>query len=147
MLVSLLQHPQSNKAPAYIVSRSGCKSDEDRCGSIPEGLLGVLPHSIRGQLSSFDHILPATERFTNCIACSEVKLYMVFKKLQYIHGFVLQKVLDEFRLNGKTFLNNVFDSTKYLEDLTGINESFHYRDDDAVSVRSVSLILLSFLLC
>lgn len=43
-------------------------------------------------------------------------------------------MLGEFRGRGNAFLANVFDSAKYLEDLTGINESFHYRDDDAVSV-------------
>lgn len=70
LLVTLLQHPQVYRAPAFILTRFGDKSDTQP--DVPEGLLGIIPHSIRGQLSSFEHILPATERFTNCIACSEV---------------------------------------------------------------------------
>lgn len=76
LLVSLFQHPKVHRAPAYILTRSGGKLDDEMRGhttpAVPEGLLGIIPHSIRGQLSSFEHILPATEKFANCIACSKV---------------------------------------------------------------------------
>lgn len=70
ILVSLIQHPQRSMAPAYI-----SLSNHDvhtQMKSIPEGILGIIPHSIRGSLSNFEHILPATERFVQCVACSQV---------------------------------------------------------------------------
>lgn len=76
------------------------KSEE---ATVPEGILGILPHSIRGYLSTFQHILPATERFSQCIACSE-------------------KVLNAFADLGDEFLLKVFDSADYLEAVTGIDK-------------------------
>lgn len=67
ILVALLQHPSKEFAPAYIAM-----SVPHQDIIIPEGILGILPHSIRGMLSSFEQILPATEKFNQCIACSEV---------------------------------------------------------------------------
>lgn len=99
LLVSLLQHEQKNAAPAYYKMSNKSVDSE----SIPEGILGIIPHSVRGYLSQFEQIMPATERFSQCIACSE-------------------KVLNQYNENGKDFLMKVFDSAKYLEDVTGISE-------------------------
>lgn len=98
LLVSLVQHEKKNAAPAYYQMSS---KNED--ATVPEGILGILPHSIRGYLSTFQNILPATERFSQCIACSE-------------------KVLKEFQVNGNEFLMKVFDSADYLEAVTGIDK-------------------------
>lgn len=72
LLVSLLQHPLKELAPAYYATTSNLACENQTDSKTPEGILGVIPHSIRGMLSSFENILPATEKFTQCIACSEV---------------------------------------------------------------------------
>ncbi|XP_034477661.1 ubiquitin-like modifier-activating enzyme ATG7 isoform X1 [Drosophila innubila] len=100
LLVALLQHPQRELAPAYYAnSREQQKLDSQ----LPEGLLGILPHSIRGMLCNYENILPATQKFAQCIACSE-------------------RVLDAYRKEGHAFLFKTFETAKYLEDLTGISE-------------------------
>lgn len=72
LLISLIQHPQRSMCPAYISMNNHDVNAQMK--SIPEGILGIIPHSIRGSLSNFEHILPATERFSQCIACSTVKM-------------------------------------------------------------------------
>lgn len=98
LLVSLTQHEKAAAAPAYYQM-----TNSNDVSSIPEGILGILPHSVRGYLSSYQHILPATERFPQCIACS-------------------QKVLQEFEEHRADFLIKVFDSADYLEAITGIDK-------------------------
>lgn len=72
LLISLIQHPQRSMCPAYISSTN--HDVNKQVNAIPEGLLGIIPHSIRGSLSNFENILPATERFTQCVACSKVRI-------------------------------------------------------------------------
>ncbi|XP_065367287.1 uncharacterized protein Atg7 [Calliphora vicina] len=106
LLVSLLHHPLKELAPAYYASSGNLKSSSSATDKTPEGIMGILPHSIRGMLSSFENILPASEKFKQCIACSE-------------------NVLNAYHTQGNEFLFKVFESAKYLEDLTGISE---YKD-------------------
>lgn len=88
------------------------KRRQNEDATIPEGILGILPHSIRGYLGTYSIILPATERFNQCIACSE-------------------KVLNEYEAHGDEFLLKVFDSADYLEAVTGIAKTMtEYNDDD-----------------
>lgn len=70
ILISLLQNPKKANCPAYISLHNNDVDALTR--SIPEGLLGIIPHSIRGNISNLEQIIPATERFSQCIACSKV---------------------------------------------------------------------------
>lgn len=71
LFVSILQHPLKGLAPA--------ENDQDNTETI--SLLGIIPHSIRGFISHYQTVLPATEAFTSCVACSEkVKItFLSFK--------------------------------------------------------------------
>ncbi|EDW08442.1 ubiquitin-like modifier-activating enzyme ATG7 [Drosophila mojavensis] len=99
LLVALLQHPLRELAPAYYANSRQQTTEVQQ----PEGLLGILPHSIRGMLCNFENILPATQKFAQCIACSE-------------------RVLAAYRSEGHEFLFKTFETAKYLEDLTGISD-------------------------
>lgn len=82
---------------------------------LSESVLGLLPHSIRGFLHSFEQILPATEKYINCVACSKM-------------------VLQEYESLGMDFLFNAFNSSKYLEDVALLTEMFKETNFDEVSI-------------
>lgn len=88
LLVSLLHHPLKELAPAYYAASANSKTDRT-----PEGIMGILPHSIRGMLSNYENILPATQKFTQCIACSEVRLtlYIPLNAIDFFFIFFIIK--------------------------------------------------------
>nr|XP_057911533.1 ubiquitin-like modifier-activating enzyme ATG7 [Doryrhamphus excisus]XP_057911534.1 ubiquitin-like modifier-activating enzyme ATG7 [Doryrhamphus excisus] len=93
MMVSILQHSEGGYAVA--------SSSDDRMNEPPTSL-GLVPHQIRGFLSRFDNVLPASLAFDKCTACSPV-------------------VLDHYEREGFHFLSKVFNSShSFLEDLTGL---------------------------
>lgn len=105
-------------ASAYIKPEKFGSGDAAECSSedIPdECLLGIVPHTIRGFLSTFSNVLPATPKYNQCIACSD-------------------NILKEFATNGFEFLLKVFNSAKILEDITGLTELQKLTDCDAVSL-------------
>uniref|UniRef100_A0A671KCN8 Ubiquitin-like modifier-activating enzyme ATG7 n=1 Tax=Sinocyclocheilus anshuiensis TaxID=1608454 RepID=A0A671KCN8_9TELE len=63
LMVSILQHSEGGYAVA--------SSSDDRMNEPPTSL-GLVPHQIRGFLSRFDNVLPASVAFDKCTACSPI---------------------------------------------------------------------------
>lgn len=78
-----------------------------------ECVLGLVPHSIRGFLSTFAVVLPAVQRYNHCVACSSI-------------------VVGEYEKRGFEFLLQVFNSSKYLQELSGLKELFDKIDQTQV---------------
>ncbi|KIW59704.1 E1-like protein-activating enzyme Gsa7p/Apg7p [Exophiala xenobiotica] len=93
LLVSILQHPDGAAAPASL------SSSEDR-GDHP---LGLIPHQIRGFLSTFTNMNIAGRAYDCCSACS-------------------QKVLDAYTSDGWDFVQKALNEKDYVEELSGLKE-------------------------
>ncbi|KAL5474974.1 hypothetical protein EMCRGX_G027015 [Ephydatia muelleri] len=96
LLVSLVQHPWRGLAPADCSGEEDDDPDTTCC-------LGLVPHQIRGFLSRFQNVLPASKSFDKCTACSET-------------------VLQHYKKEGFDFLLKVFDTPNFLEELTGLDK-------------------------
>lgn len=102
LAVSLLQHTDRILAPAFYTSVKQ-NSNDLNMENLNPSILGIVPHSIRGFLSSFEQFLPATEKYKNCVACSDL-------------------IINEYRKKGMEFLFEVFSSSKRLEDVALLTE-------------------------
>ncbi|VDP31956.1 unnamed protein product [Schistosoma margrebowiei] len=111
LMISVLQHPLLYEAPADTLSQEFSSLDSTKLS------LGVVPHQIRGFLSHYTQVLPATSAFTKCSACS-------------------QSVLDAYKDNGYNFLRQVFNDASYLERICGL-QNLH---DE---INSESILMLS----
>ncbi|KAL4226515.1 Autophagy protein 7 [Mactra antiquata] len=92
LLVSLLQHKDKQTAPAD----TGVNDEINT-----ECSLGLVPHQIRGFLSRYQQIMPASRAFDKCTACSKT-------------------VVQAYKDGGIEFLLKAFNEPHYLEDLTGL---------------------------
>lgn len=101
LLVAVLQHPLKENAPAYIQL-----SENKSQTAVPEGIMGIIPHTIRGALFNYENIHPAAQRFHQCVGCS-------------------RNVLEKYKELRLEFLFKVMESSQYLEDITGISQ---YKD-------------------
>jgi len=116
LAISCIQHPQRGGAPA------GIGAEES-----PEGVLGIIPHTIRGSLHSFNQYLPTGPAFSQCTACSP-------------------KVLELYKSEGFELVKKVGEDPKYLEEITGLTDLLNntdimdsvigLSDDDSFSVTS-----------
>ena len=101
LMVSVLQHPNSLDAPAFI--RNPADFDHDGEDEEDDALLGIIPHQIRGFLSEFNQVLPTCLSYKNCTACSE-------------------SIINLYKKDGLDFLLKVFNDCTYLEEVSGLKE-------------------------
>lgn len=80
------------------------------------GLLGGVPHTLRGSLWSHDMRLTVTQRFPSCTACSA-------------------PVIHEYRRSGFNFVLNACNQPNYLEKLAGLEELLKRPDLDEVYLK------------
>lgn len=98
MLTSLLQHPLKNSAPA----------PQPLSGQIPERdppnhPLGLVPHQIRGYVSTFQNLVIRGQSYDCCSACSP-------------------KVLEAYRKDQWGFLKRALQEKDYVAELSGLAE-------------------------
>lgn len=92
-MVSILQHPDGALAPAPT-------SHADQTGNHP---LGIVPHQIRGFLSSYQNIVVSGKSYDCCSACST-------------------RIVEEYRKRGWEFVLQALNETGYVEELSGLAE-------------------------
>jgi ubiquitin-like modifier-activating enzyme ATG7 len=93
VFVSLLQHPLGARAPAPVLA------SDDR-GDHP---LGIVPHQIRGFLSSFDNKVIKGHSYDCCSACSG-------------------KVVSAYQTERWSFVKRALNEKGYVEELSGLAE-------------------------
>lgn len=98
LLTSLLQHPLKNGAPAP-QPRPGVTLERDP----PDHPLGLVPHQIRGYVSTFQNIVLRGQSYDSCSACSP-------------------KILDVFRNDGWGFVKKALQEKDYVAELSGLAE-------------------------
>ncbi|KAI9143283.1 hypothetical protein BKA69DRAFT_1026812 [Paraphysoderma sedebokerense] len=97
LLVSIINHPKGIHAPAA----SSNDDTDDSNGS--KSSLGIVPHQIRGFLSHFNNVLVVGQAYDKCTACSDV-------------------IVNQYKQDGFDFLVQVFNDSKHLEKVTGLDK-------------------------
>ena len=104
LLVALLHHPRRAAAPADAARPLADRVDR------ADRPLGLLPHSVRGFLTHYDTVLPATPAFRHCVACSP-------------------PVVAAYRDRGLAFVRDVADDPAVLERVAGVADLCAAADD------------------
>ncbi|KAI0721475.1 E1-like protein-activating [Fomitopsis betulina] len=100
LLVSLLQHPDGiNAAPPPPQTQGG------EAAPASEGVLGVVPHQLRGFLAQFRNMPITGAAYDRCTGCSEA-------------------VLRAYETEGFDVLLKAFNEPGYLETLTGLDKLY-----------------------
>lgn len=100
LLIALLQHPHGPEAVALMAQN---RDSELNSESQLTGLLGGVPHTIRGYLWNYKTQLTVTHRFPSCTACSA-------------------PLIQEYRDRGFQFVLDACHKSTYLERLSGLQE-------------------------
>jgi len=99
LLVSLIQHPEGLLAPA---PKPNTPPEE---AAAEGGILGMVPHQLRGFLAQFRNIPIVGAAYDQCTGCSET-------------------VITTYETQGYEMLEKAFNETGYLEKLTGLDKLY-----------------------
>ncbi|RFU33509.1 hypothetical protein B7463_g2805, partial [Scytalidium lignicola] len=103
LLVSILQHPLEAAAPAPKTSQNQTSPSTEYERDPPDHPLGLVPHQIRGFLSSWKNMLISGKSYDCCSACSP-------------------KVVDAYKQNGWEFIKRALSEKDYVSELSGLAE-------------------------
>jgi ubiquitin-like modifier-activating enzyme ATG7 len=104
MLVSILQHPLGAQAPAPKTSSNQTSSSSLEYERDPlTHPLGLVPHQIRGFLSTFRNMLISGQSYDCCSACSP-------------------KIINAYRKGGWDFIKRALTEKDYITELSGLAE-------------------------
>lgn len=103
MLVSVLQHPLGPAAPAPKVSANQSSGAVEYERDPPSHPLGLVPHQIRGFLSSWRNMLISGQSYDCCSACSS-------------------KVVEAYKSGGWDFIKRALTEKDYVTELSGLAE-------------------------
>ena len=93
LAVSVLQHKEKGFAPAPASANS-------EAGDHP---LGLIPHHVRGFLSSFQNIVTRGKSYDRCSACSE-------------------NIVSQYSAQGWNFVERALNEKGYVEEISGLAE-------------------------
>ncbi|KFA66998.1 hypothetical protein S40285_06253 [Stachybotrys chlorohalonatus IBT 40285] len=110
LLTSLLQHPLGKDAPAPQVTQ-GSVPERDP----PDHPLGLVPHQIRGYVSTFQNLVIRGQSYDCCSACSP-------------------KILDAYRTDGWGFVRRALQEKDYVAELSGLAELQRRAEEMAADV-------------
>lgn len=103
LLVSVLQHPLGAAAPATLARTSSSSADTSAAAEAVEHPLGIVPHQIRGFLSTFSNLNIIGRSYDCCSACSD-------------------KIVNAYRSEGWEFVLKALNEKDYVEELSGLKD-------------------------
>lgn len=103
LLTSILQHPSGGLAPAPKQSAYQSANSVTYDRDPVEHPLGIIPHQIRGYLSSFQNQIISGQSYDCCSACSK-------------------KVVDAYNQDGWEFVKRALSEKDYVAELSGLAE-------------------------
>ncbi|KAI9727361.1 MAG: Autophagy protein 7 [Chrysothrix sp. TS-e1954] len=121
LLISLLQHPLKTHAPAppptttSQPSNTSAPTKNATSTPPPESILGLVPHQIRGFLSSFSNLLISGPSYDSCSACSP-------------------RIISAYNTSGWDFVHRALTQRGYVEDLSGLAEVQRRAEEAAKSL-------------
>lgn len=101
LLTSVLQHPKKQYAPAPVSSKGPSGSTYER--DPVDHPLGLVPHQIRGFLSSFQNMIIHGKSYPQCSACS-------------------QSIVSAYKAEGWGFVKKALSDRNYVAELSGLAE-------------------------